>query len=126
MPRNKPDDPFTDDDWGPQEGTAASDEMPEASVDPERTPFLKPWHMKERRGRLELVSVSGSTEYSDAVFHVKYGGKSYRIGLKNFDPGYIACRKKFGNKRADWHGMLEFKIMPHRGNPDGYVAIRPA
>lgn len=127
MPKQKPDDPFQDDDWGPQEGTAgASDEMPEANIDPERSPFLKPWNMKERQGLLELISASGATEYSDVVLHVKYKGKPYRIGLKNFDPSYKTLLSKFGKKREDWHGSLRFKIMPHKGNPDGFVAVRPA
>jgi len=128
MPRGKSnaDDPFTDDDWGMPEGTSTqSDEMPEPVVDPERTPFLKPYHLQTYQGTLELVSVSGATEYSDAVLHVKVGGKSFRLGLKNFDPSYVALRKKFGSKKSDWHGMLRYKIMPHKGRPDGFVAVRP-
>lgn len=119
------DDPF-EDDWGPTEGTATpTDEMPEASVDPERAPFLKPFHLQSREGTLELLSVSGATEYSDAILHVQVGNKSFRIGLKNFDPSYVALRRKFGAKKADWKGTLRYRIMPHKGRADGFVAVRP-
>lgn len=127
MPRNKPDDPFQEDDWGMPGATASEpDEMPEASVDPDRALFLKPYHLNAREGTLELVSASGGTEYSDVVLHVKLGTRAFRIGLRTFDPGYLACKKKFGAKRADWHGTLRYRVMPHKGRTDGYVAIRPA
>jgi len=129
MARNRPDDPF-EDDWGPGSDAAepASDEMPEASTDTERTPFLKPFHLlPQREGTLELESVSGSTEYSDVVLHVRAGARKtqFRIGLKNFDPSYKSLLKKFGKKRGDWHGTLRYRIMPHKGRPDGFVAVRP-
>lgn len=127
MPRGKPDDPFKDDDWGmPGDAQETTEEMPEASVDPTRTPFLKPFHLKEREGRIELMGASGGTEYSDVVLHVQVGKKQFRLGLRTFDPGYLALRAKFGGKREDWHGTLRYRVMPHKGRADGYVAIRPA
>lgn len=127
MARNKPDDPFTDDDWGPSEsdGSAGREEMPEGNVDPERTEFLKPRHMSAREGTLELISVSGATEYSDCVLHVRVGTRGFRLGLRTFDPSYVALRKHFGGKREDWHGTLRYRVMPHKGKPDGFVAVRP-
>jgi len=126
MARNKADDPFTEDDWGAQgESTEQPDTVPDANVDPDRAQFLKPYHLTQREGTLELTGVSGSTEFSDVVLHVMLGRKQYRVGLRTFDPGYTALRKKFGEKRSDWHGTLRYKIMPHKGRLDGYVAVRP-
>ena len=128
---SKPDDPFTDD-WNPGTATgegveAASDEVPEAAIDPERTDFLKPHHVARKpQGFCELVSVSGATEYSDIILHLKLGSRMFRLGLKNFDRSFVALRKKFGAKKADWHGKLEYRVMPHKGKPDGFVAVRPA
>lgn len=127
LPRgSQPDDPFRDDDWGMPEGAPTqSDEMPDAVVDPSKAPFLKPFHVKEREGTLELINVAGGTEFSDVVFYVKYGNQTFRLGLRTFDPGYKACLAKFGKKKSEWHGTLRFRIMPHHGQANGYVAIRP-
>lgn len=129
MPRNAPknpdaDDPF-DDDWGTTEGDTSTETMPDANVDPTRTPFLKPHNLKEREGQLILVKATGGTEYSDVVLHVQIGGKDFRIGLRTFDPSYQACLARYGKQRADWHGKLRYKVMPHKGRPDGFVAVRP-
>jgi len=124
-PRTK-DDFNEEDDWGPPGATTgASDEVPEAQIDPSRSPFLKPYHLKKDQGTLELVSVGPSTEYSDIVLHVKVDGTAYRMGLRNFDPGFVALRKKFGAKKSDWHGTLRYRVMPHKGNTRGFVAVRP-
>lgn len=123
---SEPDDPFQDDDWGPEGITTPSEDMPEGNTDPDKAPFLKPFNLNSREGRLELLSAGPGTEYSDVVLHVKVGRTNYRIGLRTFDSGYIALRKKFGPKRSDWHGPLLFKVKPHKGRTDGYVAVRPA
>lgn len=129
MPRSKPDDPFGDNDpfFTGDEGSARedSDEMPESTVDPSRSDWLKPFHLSARQGTLELISVSGSTEFSDVTLHVKVGTRPFRIGLKTFDPAYVALKKKFGAKKSDWHGTLLYKVMPHKGRADGFVAVRP-
>ena len=124
MPRNKPDDPFQDDDWGTGSETV-SDEVPESTVDPDKGDWLKPWHLDKREGTMELVSISGATEFSDVTLHLKLGRKNFRLGLKTWDPTFDKLRKKFGPKKGDWHGTLKFRVMPHKGRPDGYVAVRP-
>jgi hypothetical protein len=120
------DDPF-EDDWGMPEAQtqAASDEMPEASGD-EKPPFLKPHHVgTASTGTLELLSVTSETsDYSDVIFLVKFRDKKFRLGMKLFAADYKALQKRFGNKKADWHGQLRYKVMPHRGNPQGYIAVR--
>jgi hypothetical protein len=127
MARGKADDPFNDDDWGPNDAQEDSGEMPESSADSTRSEFLKPHHVGSARvGTLELLSVTGATEYSDVVLHVKLGSRTYRMGLKTFDPGYVALLKKFGKKKSDWKGTLRYKVMPHRGRPDGFIAVRPS
>jgi hypothetical protein len=124
---SKPDDPFVEDDWGPEtDAQGNSDEMPDATVDPDRAAFLKPWHLEQRQGTFELTGASGATEYSDVVLHLKVGRKAYRLGLRTFDPAYAALVKKYGKKRTEWKGTLRYKIMPHKGKPDGFVAVRPA
>ena len=126
MPKNKADDPFGDDPWGPQGATETPDgEMPEPSVDPDRAPFLKPFHLSQREGTFELAGASGGTEYSDVVLHIKVGKRDFRLGLRTFDPAYKACVVKYGKKREDWHGTLMYRIMPHKGRADGFVAVRP-
>jgi hypothetical protein len=126
MPRAKADDPF-DDDWGMPDGgeSAASDEMPDAPAT-DRLDYLKPHHLgKQTTGTMELIGVTGlTTEYSDVVFHVKVGGKDFHLGMKFFSKDYVALKKRFGNKKSDWKGQLRFKVMPHKGNPRGYVAVR--
>jgi hypothetical protein len=127
MPRNKPDDPFDDADWGPQEGSSEMpDEMPGASTE-ERPPYLKPHHLAKavERGSMQLIRVTGETsEYSDVVLLVELGGKQYRLGMKLFSDDYKALSKRFGKKRSDWKGELRFKVMPHKGNPRGFIAVR--
>lgn len=126
MPKNnKPDDPFGDDPWGPQGATETPEEMPDSTVDSDRAPWLKPFHLNDRRGTFELTGTSGGTEYSDVTLLIRVGKRDFRLGLKTFDPSYQALLRKFGKKRQDWHGMLEYKIMPHKGRADGYVAVRP-
>jgi len=126
MPRNKPDDPFTDDDFGlPGGESTTSDEMPDADSD-ERPDFLKPYHLKVKQGTCVLIGTTGATDYSDVVLLLEVAGRRFRLGLKTFDPGYKALLAKFGKKRSDWKGTLRYKVMPHKGRPDGYVAIRPA
>jgi len=127
MPRNKPDDPF-EDDWGTTEGESSqeSSEVPEATVDPTRLPWLKPANvLPKREGTLELISFQGRSKYSDVTLVVKVGGKQFHLGLQTFDKSFVALRKKFGANKADWHGTLRYKVMPHKGNPDGFVAVRP-
>lgn len=126
--KKKSDDRFQDDDWGPTDGAIPDsfDEMPEAIVDPNRTDWLKPWHLDARQGTFELLSVSGATEFSDVTLHIQIGRKNFRLGLRTFDAGYMALKNKYGKKPSDWHGTLRFKVMPHKGRPDGYVSVRPA
>lgn len=129
MPKSRPDDPFNDDDWGQPEGASseASTEVPESTVDPNRLPWIKPSNVLPlRQGRMELVSFSGPSKYSDVTLVVKFGGKQYHLGLQTFDPSFVALRKRFGAKKEDWHGTLLYKVMPHKGNPNGFIAVRPA
>lgn len=128
MAKSQPDDPFTDDDWG---GSGSATETPEEvatpTVNPDRLPWLKPANvLPKREGTLELVSYQGPSKYSDVTLVVKVNGKPFHLGLQTFDKSYVALQKKFGNKRADWHGTLRYRVMPHKGNPDGFVAVRPA
>lgn len=123
MPKNKADDPFTDEDWGRQPGEDEAGNLPEpATGDYEE--FLKPYHLTARQGTAELIRVTGATEFSDVVLHLKIGQKTYRLGLKSFDPGYVSLIGKYGRKREDWHGTIRYKVLPHRGKADGYVAVR--
>ena len=125
-PRSKPDDPFDDDDWSPQDGhSALSDEVPEPRVDPGKTDFLKPYHLKKDTGTLELIGWGAPTNYSEIVLNITVDGKPYRLGFRDFDKSFIALRKKFGSKKPDWHGTLRYKVMPHKGNPRSFVAVRP-
>ena len=128
--RSRPDDPFGDDDWGNDNDSGTAQEPPEEvarpTVDPNRLPWLKPANvLPKRQGTLELVSYQGPSKYSDVTLVVKVGGKMFHLGLQTFDKSYLACQKKFGDKRSDWHGTLKYKVMPHKGNPDGFVAVRP-
>ena len=121
-------DPFENDDFswgdGASGGPAESGEMPEPSSE-EKPPFLKPYHLTQDRGKLELVRVTRETsEYSDVVLLVTVNGKHYRLGLKLFSEDYKSLSKRYGKNKADWHGDIQFKVMPHKGNPRGYVAIR--
>lgn len=125
--KSKPDDPFGDD-WGREPGDesgAVSDEMPDASSE-ERPDFLKPYHLSVKQGTIELVGTAPATDYSDVVLLLQLGKRRFRLGLRTFDPGYKALLAKYGKKRADWKGTLRYKVMPHKGQPDGFVAIRPA
>jgi hypothetical protein len=116
------DDPF--DDWNPAEGETASDEMP-SSVGGERPPFLKPHDLRLDRGTLELVRVTTETsEYSDVVLLVAVGTRNFRFGMKLFSPDYKRLLARFGSKKEAWKGELQYKVMPHKGNPRGYVAVR--
>jgi hypothetical protein len=128
MPKSRPDDPF-EDDWGMPDAPAgeSSDEMPQESSE-ERPPFLKPHHVgSQKTGTMELVRVTAETsDYSDVIFLVSVRGKQFRLGMRLFSPDYKALKKKFGAKRSDWHGSLKYKVLPHKGNPDGYVSVRPA
>jgi hypothetical protein len=123
--QSEPDDPFQDEDWGhPETPATESDEMPPPSAE-DRPPFLKPHMLKENRGTMELIRVTKETsEYSDVVFLVAIGQKHFRLGLKFFSPDYKALANRFGPKKSDWKGTLQFKVMPHKGNPRGYVAVR--
>lgn len=125
MPKTK-DDPFTEDDWGmPATQDGPTDEMPGPSSE-ERPPFLKPHHVGNAvSGTLELVHVTGETsEFSDVILLVKVRGKLFRLGMRTFSDEYKALSKRFGKKRADWHGELRYRLLPHKGNPHGYVAVR--
>lgn len=126
--RNDPsnDAPFPNDDWGePMEyQTGPDDSMPETGDDT-YLKYLKPYHLKQMRGTLELVEVSTeSSEYSDVILIVKAGTRSFRLGLRTFSDEYKALKKRFGHKRSDWHGQLQYRILPHKGNPRGFVAVR--
>ena len=126
---NKPSDPF-DDDWGMPEGQEhpATDEMPEAGGD-DRSPFIKPRHVgNARTGTLELVRVTDRTsEYSDVILLVKFRGREFSLGLKLFSEDYKRLKAKFGPKKSDWAGKkLQYKVMAHGRNSDGYIGIRPA
>lgn len=130
MPKssNMTSDPFDDDDWGTSESEHApeSDEAP-SSASEERPPYLKPHHFPKsvEKGTIELIKfTSETTEYSDVVFLVKHNGKMYRLGMKLFAADYKALEARFGKKKSDWKGTLRFRIMPHKGNPRGYVAVR--
>lgn len=127
---SKPDDPFGDG----EEWFGGGSEMPDAGEMPsEQTgneaglPFLKPHDVKNKpQGTLELIRVGVPTEYSDIVLVVQLGGKQFRLGMKPFDPGYVACKARFGSKKADWHGTLLYKVMPWKGGSGGgFVAVRP-
>jgi hypothetical protein len=127
----KADDPFGDEfsqsfgDDAPSGGGA--DSMPDSTTGNEQgMPFLKPHDLKQPQGKLELIRVGMPTDYSDVVLVVQLGAKQFRLGLKTFDKGYEACKAKFGNKKSDWHGTLLYKVMPWKGNREGFVAIRPA
>lgn len=122
------DDPFADDDWGmpdAQGQVAETDEMPEASSE-DRPPFIRPHHVgKQTTGTMELIKVTSETsDYSDVIFLVRFRGKIFRHGLKLFSPDYKSLSVRFGKKRSEWHGELRYKVMPHRGNPLGFIAIR--
>ena len=122
------DDPFTEDDWGPSEGTtqAESDEIATPQIDPNRLPWIKPINvLPKREGTLELVSYGGPSARSDVTLVVKHNGKQFHLGLQAYDKGYIALAKKFGTKKGDWHGPIRYKVMPWKGNPDGFIAVRP-
>jgi hypothetical protein len=127
----KVDDPFNDDDWGLPDAQAngETDELPDP-VTSEKPPFLKPFHaikLAGRQGKCELTSVSReTTEYSDVVLYITLGKKPFRLGLRTFDPAYKALVQKFGKKPSEWHGALNFKVMPHKGKPDVFVSVRPA
>lgn len=128
MPRGtnsgqKPDDPFTDEDWGRQPGEDDAGELPMPSAG-DYEQFLKPFHLKAKQGTLELLRVTGATEYSDVVIHVQVDGKPFRIGLRNFDPGYASLAAKFGRKKEDWKGTIRYKVLPFKGKLEGYVAVR--
>ncbi len=133
MPRDaksRPDDPFTDDEWGQEEAAGSATETEEVAaptVDPNRLPWLKPTTvLPNRDGVLELVSYQGPSKFSDVTLVVKFKGKTYHLGLQTFDKSYIALAKKFGSKKGDWHGMLRYRVMPYKGNPNGFVAVRPS
>lgn len=126
--KQKPDDPFDDDDWGPESegGGAATDEIPEPSADTSYYPFLKPSMVKDSMGTLELVGMADDPgEFSEVAILVKYHGSTYRIGFKLFSEDYKRLAAHFGKKKADWHGTLAYKIRPHKGNPRGYIAVKP-
>jgi hypothetical protein len=125
MARSKPDDPF-DDDWGTGEPAAAqSDEMPEPPEET-RINFIRPKDVgKDLRGKFELVRVTNkTTDYSDVVFLIKYKGSMYELGLKYFSKDYKRLQKRFGTKKEDWHGDIEYRVVPHRGNPLGFFEVR--
>ncbi len=128
MAKNKTvDDPFQEDDWGmPEEQTQDSSlEMPDESKE-ERPPFLKPHHVGNAlTGTLDLVRVTSETsDFSDVILLVTLRGKNFRLGMKLFAADYKALLQRFGKKKSDWHGQLRYKVMPHRGNPKGYIAVR--
>lgn len=116
-----PKDPWKDP-WDDEEGTP-SDEMPEEGG--EKPDFLKPHHLgKKTKGTLELIGVSDETsEFSDVILHVKLMGKIFAIGLKVFSQDYIALKKRFGKKKADWRGELAYRVVKYKDT--SYVSIRP-
>jgi hypothetical protein len=134
MAKNKNvDDPFTDDDfWGPSSSvsgphSAASDEMPHAPTE-ERHQWLKPFHVKKApMGRCTLLRVLPETsDMSDVVLLLDVGGVQYRLGMKLYSEEYKSLLAKFGKKKTEWtNKALVYKIMPHKGKDDGFVAVRP-
>lgn len=125
-PRNAPDDPFTDDDWGAPGDAQEPNQVADATVDPNRLPWLKPGDvLPKREGTLELVSYQGKSKFSDVTLVVKVGAKQFHLGMQTYDKGYLALRRKFGPNRDDWHGTLRYKVLPWKGNPNGFVAVRP-
>jgi len=120
------DDPF-EDDWGTtEENVPQSDDVPAPQEG--RYPFLKPKDViPARTGTLELVTFTSETSgFSDAIVVVTYRSKNYRLGFKTFSPDYKSLLKKFGTKRADWHGTLRYRVLPHNGHADGFISVRPA
>jgi hypothetical protein len=118
-------DPF-DDDWGLDDTTTTpgGGEMP-ASTARSRAPFIKPHDIGAigSKGTLELIRVTGETsDYSDVILAIQYNGKDFRLGLRTFSTEYESLSKKFGTKRADWHGTLRFKVVDNNGKP--YVSVR--
>lgn len=125
-PRNGVKDDF-DDDFDLTTTGAESDEAPEPTKEA-RLEWLKPAMLKADKGTLELVALGPGTEYSDVTIEVTVPGSPthFRIGLKTYSPEYESLSKKFGKKKADWHGKLKYKLKEHKGNPRGFIAIRPA
>lgn len=122
------DDPFNDDDWGgnsdvPDAGT--SENVPDAPLE-DRPQYIKPSHVgKAKTGTFELVKfTTETTEYSDVILLLQYRGRFFKLGMKVFSDDYKRLQKRFGKKRADWHGPLQYKVMPHKGNPNGYIAVK--
>jgi hypothetical protein len=134
MTKNKnADDPFTDDDfWGPGSSVGstsaiASDEMPDAPTE-ERPQYLKPFHVaKAPMGRCTLVRVTSETsDMSDVILLLDVGGIHFRMGLKLYSEEYKSLLAKYGKKKTEWvNKPLIYKVMPHKGKADGFVAIRP-
>jgi hypothetical protein len=119
-----PDDPFEQDDWGPDETTAAPLKMPPPVEG--KFPFLKPENLRTAFGRdMELIGVAENTEFSDCVVHVRLNNTNYRIGMKFYAEEYKALLRAYGDDAANWHGPLAYKVMAYKGNPNGFVAIRP-
>jgi hypothetical protein len=116
-----------DDDFDLTSSGAESDEAPEP-VREQRLEWLKPHMLKADKGFLELVALGPGTEYSDVTIEVVVPGNAthFRIGLKTYSPEYEALAKKYGKKKADWHGKLKYKLKEHKGNPKGFIAVRPA
>lgn len=132
-PKSAPDDPFGN--WdGPAGNNAGAGEepgkMPDATVDPNRLPWIisafRGQPNVKRQGTLELVSSIGPSKFSDVTLVVKFNDKQYHLGLQTFDRSYVALRQKFGPDRENWHGKLYYKVMAHKGNPVGFVAVLPA
>lgn len=119
-----PDESFSGDDWNePFDTKGETEEMPNA--DNSRPAFLKPWHVKAISGTLQLIEVSrDTTEFSDVVLIVAVGTRRFRLGLRTFSEEYNALKRRFGNKRSDWHGELRYRILPHKGEKAGYVSVR--
>lgn len=122
------DDPFVDDDWGPEDAPDAvtTEDVPDAPTD-DRPQYIKPSHVggAKKTGEFELVKFTNeTTEYSDVILLVKYRNRFFKLGMKVYADDYKRLQKRFGKKRADWHGMLKFKVMPHKGNPAGYIAVK--
>lgn len=129
-PKSRPDDPFNDDDWGTPDSSAQteSNQVAAPTIDPNRLPWIisafRGTNVK-KMGTLEVVSYQGASKFSDVTLVLKFNGKQYHIGLQTFDKSYIALHKHFGDDKTAWHGTVRYKVMEHKGNPDGFVALRP-
>lgn len=129
-----------DDDWGPESSAGFEEEAPAPPAqETDELDFLKPEdviRLVGRSGRIEMTRARlprANEAYSDTVLLVTVGEKKvpFKVGLKNYDKGYVALFNKFGKNLATWKGALKFKVMPHTNRQtgltkqDGFIAYRP-